>query len=104
MGPRHLTTPAVAPPAEKSACGVRQEGAGAGQGRDHLWEAGAGLRDRDLPHPQGPRRAWRMASNRILEPGLGKWLGPTEEGRGTGRQGNLGQEVDVQAAEIGGGD
>lgn len=79
----------------------RQEGAGAGQGRDHVWEAGAGLQDGGPPHPQGPRRA-ENGFNRILEP-AGQVVRPHRGGQGDGAAGNLGKRLMFKLLKSGAG-
>lgn len=60
----------------------RQEGAGAGQGRGHMWEAGAGWQDGGTTPTPGVRRA---ENGLHPDSGAGRVVRPAEEGRGTGQ-------------------
>lgn len=80
-----------------------QEGAGAGQAAATCGKLGQDCRTGEPPHPRGLAGGER-ASPRFWSREA-EWLGPTEEGRGAGRQGGRepSQEADVRAAEIGSG-
>ena len=73
----------------------RQEGPGAGQGRGHAWEAGAGLENWARWVENGlPWGDWsRERSGMVRLGGEGQWGGGSRE---------TSHEVDAGAAEIGG--